>query len=127
MVQDEAEADHILEWLSESIKAAWEGREHIEPSFEAAEPPRILEILKLLPRTNCRACGQPTCMVFAAQVGQGVQGPGGCPAMAQEQAKTEAILASGLESRCHRCGGKGAAFPPFSHGNFIECGAALLV
>ena len=43
------------------------------PSFEVAAPPRIFEIFKLLPHTNCRACGQPTCLVFAVQVSQGAQ------------------------------------------------------
>ncbi len=27
-----------------------------------------MEILKGLPRTNCRECGEPTCMVFATKL-----------------------------------------------------------
>ena len=27
-----------------------------------------LQIQKLLPKTNCMECGQPTCMVFAARM-----------------------------------------------------------
>jgi ArsR family metal-binding transcriptional regulator len=79
IVKDEAEAEDILEWLKQEINAAWERRGEITPSFEVAPQPRILNILKLLPRTNCRACGHPTCMVFAVQVGQGAQGLNGCP------------------------------------------------
>jgi ArsR family metal-binding transcriptional regulator len=75
IVKDQAEAEDILEWLKEEINATWERRGEIAPSFEVAVPPRVLEILKLLPRTNCGACGQPTCMVFAVQVGQGALGP----------------------------------------------------
>lgn len=38
-----------------------------------------------LPRTNCRECGQPTCMVFATLVARGVKGPEDCPALKEEE------------------------------------------
>lgn len=38
-----------------------------------------LAILKLLNRSNCRKCGLPTCMAFAAQVATGGRDPGDCP------------------------------------------------
>ncbi len=41
--------------------------------------PNVLEILKLLPRNNCRECRLPTCMAFANQVAQGLRKPGDCP------------------------------------------------
>jgi ArsR family metal-binding transcriptional regulator len=84
MVKDQTEAFDILEWLKKEINATWEGRGEIAPSFEVATPPRVLNVLKFLPHTNCRVCGQPTCMVFAVQVCQGAQGLGGCPALDQE-------------------------------------------
>jgi CO dehydrogenase/acetyl-CoA synthase gamma subunit (corrinoid Fe-S protein) len=28
----------------------------------------VTEVLKLLPKTNCKECGEPTCMVFATKV-----------------------------------------------------------
>ena len=46
--------------------------------------PRILELLKLLPRTNCRACGQPTCLVFATRLSSGEAVPEACPELAAE-------------------------------------------
>jgi ArsR family metal-binding transcriptional regulator len=85
MVQDQAEADAILAWLKDKINAAWDNRKAIEPSFEVAAPPRVLDILKLLPQTNCRACGQPTCMAFAVGVSQGSQGLDDCGALDQEK------------------------------------------
>ena len=85
IVKDEAEAEAILEWLKQEINAAWERRGEITPSFEVAAQPRIFEIFKLLPRTNCRACGQPTCMVFAVQVSQGAQGLADCPQLNGEK------------------------------------------
>lgn len=41
--------------------------------------PSVLEILRLLPRSNCRECRLPTCMAFANQVAQGLREPGDCP------------------------------------------------
>ena len=79
MVKDEAEADNILEWLKQEINDTWERREEIKPSFERPPKPRILDILRLLPKTNCRECGQPTCMVFATQVSEGGIAPDDCP------------------------------------------------
>ncbi len=29
-----------------------------------------LEIFKLLPKTNCKKCGMPTCLAFAMQLAQ---------------------------------------------------------
>ena len=83
-LRDEAEADKILEWLMGEINDTWEKRDEIEPSFETLEKPKVLEILKLLPKTNCKECGQPTCMVFAAQVAEGGRGPEDCPVLDEE-------------------------------------------
>jgi ArsR family metal-binding transcriptional regulator len=84
MVKDQTEAEDILEWLKQEINTTWERREEITPSFEVAVPPRVLDVLKFLPRTNCRACGQLTCMVFAVEVCQRVQGLTACPCLDPE-------------------------------------------
>lgn len=78
-LKDDAEADKILQWLQREINDVWERRDQIQPSYHGTPKPKILEILKLLPKTNCRKCGQPTCMVFASLVAQGVKGPADCP------------------------------------------------
>ena len=78
-LKDEAEADKILDWLKREINEAWDNRDDIEPSYEGAPKPKVIEILKLLPKTNCKECGEPTCMVFAARMAEGVKGPEDCP------------------------------------------------
>ena len=83
-LRDEEEADKILEWLKREINEAWEKRAEIAPSCESAPKPKLLEILKLLPKTNCRACGEATCMVFAVRVAEGVKGPEDCPPLTDE-------------------------------------------
>ena len=92
-LKDEAEADKILDWLKREINECWEGRDRIEPSFEGAPQPRLIEVLKLLPKTNCGECGRPTCMVFASQVVEGVLGAGDCPGLQEEKrSRLEAYL-----------------------------------
>ena len=84
-LRDEEEADKILEWLKREINDSWEKRDKIKPKFEGLPKPKLLEILKLLPKTNCRECGQPTCMVFAALAAQGVKNEEDCPALDEEK------------------------------------------
>jgi ArsR family metal-binding transcriptional regulator len=79
IVRDQHEAGEILEWLRQVINDTWERRQEIQPRFDVPTKPRILDILRLLPKTNCRQCGFPTCLVFAAQVSEGHKSPGDCP------------------------------------------------
>ena len=84
-LNDEAEAKKIVEWMKTEINAAWEKKESITPSYTGLPRPGIIEILKLLPKTNCRDCGQPTCMVFATKVAEGAKGPGDCTQIGTEE------------------------------------------
>ncbi|MDD9301315.1 MAG: Fe-S cluster protein [Desulfobacter sp.] len=84
-LKDEIEARKIVEWLKNEINAAWEDKENIEPSTQGMPKPGIIEILKLLPKTNCKDCGDPTCMVFATKVAEGAKGGQDCPGMSPPQ------------------------------------------
>lgn len=77
-LKDRAEAYKIVEWLKCETNDAWENREQIEPRFKGAPKPQLIEILRLLPKTNCRECREPTCMVFAARVAEGAKGIEAC-------------------------------------------------
>jgi ArsR family metal-binding transcriptional regulator len=79
IVKDQEEAAVLLDWLVETINATWENWENITPTRERPAPPGIFEILKLLPRTNCRECGESTCMVFAVKVSDGLKDLASCP------------------------------------------------
>lgn len=83
-LKDEEEANKILEWLKREINETWERRNEITPSYEGAPRPKIIEILKILPKTNCRECGQSTCMVFATLVAQGAKTADDCPDLSEE-------------------------------------------
>jgi ArsR family metal-binding transcriptional regulator len=84
-LRDEAEAETILTWLKKEINEAWEQRERIEPRFQGRSAPQFLEILRLLPKTNCGMCGEPTCTVLALRMAEGAKVPGDCPPIDSEQ------------------------------------------
>ena len=96
-LKDEEEADRVLEWLKVEINQAWENRDTITPCFTGKVKPKLFEILKLLPKTNCKKCGQPTCMVFAAQVMEGGRGIESCPDISAENREKLATYLSGFE------------------------------
>lgn len=83
-LKDEMEARKIVEWLNREINDAWENRDTVTPRYEGMPRPLVIEILKRLPKTNCRACGEPTCLVFATRVAEGAKGSGDCPPMNAE-------------------------------------------
>ena len=73
-----SEAEKIVEWLKKEINEAWDNRSKIDPMRESPPEPRMIDILRLLPRTNCGKCGEPTCMVFAVKALEGAKGHQDC-------------------------------------------------
>ena len=55
-IKDEKEARNIVEWIMREINAAWEKQDEIEPCYEGMPRPKVIEILKILPKTNCKEC-----------------------------------------------------------------------
>jgi len=78
-LSDSEEAEKIVAWLQREINETWERRAEIEPSTESMRQPLLIEVLKLLPKTNCRQCSEPTCMVFATRVIEGSKDHNDCP------------------------------------------------
>jgi ArsR family metal-binding transcriptional regulator len=79
------EAEKIAAWMQREINEAWEDRDTITPQYTVKKEPQFIEIFKLLPKTNCRECGQPTCMVFATLLLQGIKDTDDCPAIDLEE------------------------------------------
>ncbi len=53
-----------------------------------------LEIFKLLPKTNCKKCGMPTCLAFAMQLAQKRAELSACPYVSEEAKQTLAAAAA---------------------------------
>lgn len=62
---DEAEARQILDQVTELVNSTYEKRNKIEPSYKRGDEIKVFDVYKLLPGTNCRQCGEPTCFAFA--------------------------------------------------------------
>jgi len=70
-IEDEKEAEEILKWLRDLINETYENRDKIEPNYSKGAELKALDIFRLLPGTNCRKCGELTCLAFAVKlVGQ---------------------------------------------------------
>ncbi len=78
-VKDREQALKIIEWIRREINETWENRNEITPSEKSPEKPKTMEILKRLPKTNCGACGEPTCLVFSLRLAEGAKGVDVCP------------------------------------------------
>lgn len=72
-LEDRAEAEQVIKGLIKTVNRTWEKRAEIEPSFEERKRPTPMALFKLLPGTNCKACGQPTCFTFALKLAAGQQ------------------------------------------------------
>ena len=53
-----------------------------------------LEIFKLLPKTNCKKCGMPTCLAFAMQLAQKRIKLDACPDVSEEAKQALAAAAA---------------------------------
>jgi len=53
-----------------------------------------LDIFKLLPKTNCKKCGMPTCLAFAMQLAQKRAELSSCPDVSEEAKQTLAAAAA---------------------------------
>jgi ArsR family metal-binding transcriptional regulator len=65
-VKDVAEGLELLSAVRDLINQCWERRASVKPATESRQAPRPLDVWALLPRTNCKRCGEPTCLTFAA-------------------------------------------------------------
>ena len=67
-IEDEKEGEEILKWLKNLINETYDKRDQIEPNYSMAAELKALDLFKLLPGTNCRKCGEPTCLAFAVKI-----------------------------------------------------------
>jgi ArsR family metal-binding transcriptional regulator len=55
----------LLAALVEAVNATWEHRGELKAVATRRRAPRPLDVWTLLPQTNCKQCGEATCMAFA--------------------------------------------------------------
>ncbi len=67
-LRDLDHAREELEWWMALINDTWERRASLTPSYERGQQLSAIQIFKGLPATNCKACGESTCLAFAAKL-----------------------------------------------------------
>jgi ArsR family metal-binding transcriptional regulator len=78
-VKDREGAQAELKGLIELVNRTWERRAQITPSSETRQRPAPLALYKLLPNTNCKGCGEPTCFTFALKLAASQRRISDCP------------------------------------------------
>jgi ArsR family metal-binding transcriptional regulator len=96
-VADRDVAVKELAGLVDLVNRTWARRDEIEPSYETRQRPAPMAVYQLLPQTNCRECGEPTCFTFALKLVAAQKTPADCPplqdpANAAQLAALEALL-----------------------------------
>lgn len=92
----------LLAALVEAVNATWANRHELTPITRPQHAPRPLDVWALLPQSNCKQCGEATCMAFAFAVLQQQRELAECKpltedaALADRRATLEALL--GIEA-----------------------------
>jgi len=100
-VEDRKAAVKELEGLIDLVNRTWARRGEITPNTETRQRPTAMAVFKLLPGTNCRECGQPTCWSFALKLVAAQAQPADCPplrepAYAGRLAELAALVVPGM-------------------------------
>ncbi len=78
-VEDRSEAIALLEKLAGFLNDVFSRRDQITPNHRIHRRVSVLNILKLLPKSNCGQCGHASCMAFAASLSLQETVPEKCP------------------------------------------------
>jgi ArsR family metal-binding transcriptional regulator len=64
-VKDVEQGLSLLTALTDAVNSTWEHRHELVAVTARRRVPRPLDVWTLLPQTNCKQCGEATCMAFA--------------------------------------------------------------
>lgn len=67
-VEDRQGAEIEIKGLIDLVNRTWERKEEIQPDTTTHQRPTQMAIYQLLPKTNCKRCGEPTCWTFALKL-----------------------------------------------------------
>lgn len=77
--KDRGEAREFAQAFLDFLNDLNHRKHDIKPKHKLFRCTPVMDILKLLPATNCRECGYQTCMAFAAAISRQKALPGSCP------------------------------------------------
>ena len=88
-VRDNEEAQRVIAEAVQMANDVWNRRDELEADITYREPPTMLEIYRLLPRSNCGKCGRSTCMAYANDLREGAAEPSECLPLCEPGHETE--------------------------------------
>jgi ArsR family metal-binding transcriptional regulator len=97
-VKDTQAGLEVLDALKDAINATWEHRLELVAITKRKRAPQHLDVYVLLPQTNCKQCGEASCLAFAVLLIQQEHTLDECPplqedpAFAERRATLEAML-----------------------------------
>jgi len=98
-IEDENEAEELLKWLRDLINETYEKRDQIEPNYSMTAELKALDIFKLLPGTNCKKCGEPSCLAFAVKlVGRDIEIAKCDPLFSEKYSEKQKVLVELLQA-----------------------------
>ncbi len=95
-------AKEMIEELVKLVNEVWEKRVEIEPDSTMRENLQPLELYRLLPKTNCKECGESTCFSFALKLAAGQVELGLCGSLFAENQYSEQLARLELQLRTKR-------------------------
>ena len=84
-VEDYDAAVGEIDSLIELVNRTWERRAEITPDYEAHQRAPLMAVYRLLPQTNCKQCGEPTCYSFAIKLVASQKKLADCPPLNEPQ------------------------------------------
>jgi ArsR family metal-binding transcriptional regulator len=78
-VEDRDAAMKEVEGLIALVNRTWDRRTELTPDYETRQRPTPMAVYKLLPQTNCKQCGEPTCFTFALKLAASQKQIADCP------------------------------------------------
>lgn len=84
-VEDRDGAEKELLGIIDLVNRTWERRAEIAPDHATRQRPTPMAIYKLLPNTNCKQCGEPTCFSFALKLTASQKKLADCPPLLKPQ------------------------------------------
>src|SRR3990172_2718384 len=91
--EDRDAAIREIDGLIKLVNRIWEQRAEITPDYETHQRPTPMAVYKLLPQTNCKQCGEPTCFTFALKLAASQKQITDCPPLSEPKyAERQAAL-----------------------------------
>ncbi len=86
--ESQAAAKEFIPGFIDFLNAVHGRKKYIRPNHDQIRQIPVTDILKILPKNNCKRCGYPTCMAFAADMARGRAIANKCPGLSSPAFET---------------------------------------